>query len=122
MMTIGLQATPNQLIPFVADGQQYNVRVWFDGDDMMFMDVTINNVVIATSLPCLVGQQVIPYSYLEGNGGNFFWFTASGNNPNYQNFGAGDVLVYGTNAEMTAERAAIIAAATAITLTSSQAN
>lgn len=122
MMTIGLQNTPNQSIPFVADGQQYLIRVWFDGDDMMFMDVTINNAVVATSLPCIVGQQVMPYSHLEGGGGNFFWTTASGDNPNYQNFGMGDVLLYGTNAEVTAERAAIAAAATQITLSSVQAN
>jgi hypothetical protein len=122
MMTIGLQAIPLQNIPFVADNVAYIVRIRFDGDDMMYMDVTANNEVIATSLPCLVGQQVMPYSYLEGDGGNFFWTTASGDNPMYTNFGAGDILLYGTNAEMAAERAAIEAAATAITLASDQAN
>lgn len=121
MMTIGLQAIPNQNILFVADGVAYQVRVWFDGDDMMFMDVTANNVVIATSLPCLVGQQVMPYRYLEGTGGNFFWATASGGNPIYTNFGAGDVLLYGTAAEIAAERAAIAAAATQINLAPNQA-
>lgn len=122
MMTIGLQPTPKQDIPFVADGQQYIVRVWFDGDDTMFMDVTVNNVAIATSLPCVVGQQVMPYSYLEGVGGNFFWQTASGGNPMYTNFGAGDVLLYASAAEMASGRAANIAAATQINLAPNQAN
>jgi len=120
-MPINLQAIPNQEPTFTADGQQYDIRVWFDGDDMMFMDVTVNGAVVASSCPCLVGQMVIPYEYLEGDGGNFFWTTASGGNPNYENFGAGDVLLYASNAEMVTGRATIAANAQTITLASNQA-
>jgi hypothetical protein len=88
---------------------------------MMFMDVTVNNVVVATSLPCLNQQQVMPYNYLEGQGGNFFFVTASGNNPTWQNFGGNDVLLYGMASELAAQRAIIAAAANTITLGKNQA-
>ena len=116
MMTLDLQATPNQSLTFNADGQQYGIRIWSDDDDMSFMDVSLNGVPIAYSCPCIVGQQVIPYSYLEGAGGNFFFTTASGDNPQWRNFGAGDVLLYGTNAEIAAQRAANVTAAETLTL------
>lgn len=121
MMPIALQAIPKYRTQFIADGQQYDIRIWFDGDDMMFMDVTMNGVVLITSCPCIVGQMVIPFSYLEGDGGNFVWTTASGDNPNYQNFGAGDVLLYASNAEMAAARAANAADLVTVTLASNQA-
>jgi hypothetical protein len=121
MMPINLQAIPNQEPTFISDGQQYDIRVWFDGDDMMFMDVTVNGTVVASSCPCIVGQMVLPYAYLEGEGGNFFWTTASGNNPQYENFGSGDVLLYASNAEMAAGRATIAANAQTIALASNQA-
>lgn len=121
MMPITLQVTPNQEFQFNADGQQYDCRLWFDGDDMMFLDVTLNGTVIASSCPCLVNQQIMPYAYLEGAGGNFFFVTASGNNPIYENFGGADVLLYATNAELADERAAIALAATTIALTQTQA-
>lgn len=110
-----------QRTQFVADGQQYDIRVWFDGLDMMFMDVTINNVLIVSSCPCIVGQMVISYSYLEGNGGNFIWTTVSGDYPNYANFGAGDTLLYASAVEMAQARATNAANALAITLASNQA-
>ena len=120
-MPIALQAIPLQAPDFIADNQQYKIRVWFDGNDMMFMDVTINGAVVASSLPCLVGQMVMPYEYLEGAGGNFFWTTASGNNPSYTNFGAGDVLLYASAAEMETGRDAIATNAQTIVLASNQA-
>ena len=104
MMPITLQATPKQNPQFYADGQQYNIRVWWDGADMMFLDVTINGTVVATSLPCIVGQMVMPYAFMEGAGGNFFWQTASGDNPIYTNFGTNDILLYASAAEMAAVR------------------
>lgn len=122
MMPISLQPVPKFETQFNADGQQYDIRIWFDGDDMMFMDVTMNGQVIASSCPCLVGQMVLPYAYLEGAGGNFFWQTSSGNNPNYQNFGASDVLLYASNAEMAEGRMINAANATAIVLAHNQAN
>lgn len=121
MLTIPLQAIPAQSVPFSADGQQYNIRVWFDGDDLMLMDVTMNGSVVITSQPCLVGQQIIPFNYLEGAGGNFIFTTASGNNPAYANFGTSDILLYATNAELAQQRAANVAAALAINLLPGQA-
>lgn len=121
MMPITLQPVPKFETQFVGDNQQYDIRVWFNGDDTMFMDVTMNGTVVAYSCPCLVGQMVIPYQYLEGLGGNFFWTTASGDNPSYLNFGSNDVLLYATNAEMAQGRATIAANAQALVLASNQA-
>jgi len=104
------------------DGLQYLIRVWTGFDEAPYMDITINNVVIATSLPCLVGQLVIPYAYLEGAGGNFVWSTASGDDPRYENFGGSDILLYASNAEVAAGRAANALSLNAIVLASNQAN
>jgi len=120
MQTIDLEVTPSQAVTFVADNQQYNVTVR-SNDDMTFMDVSINGAVVATQLPCIVGQIVMPYEYLEGDGGNFIFTTASGDNPQYANFGSSDVLLYISNAELAAARAANAAAVTTITLAPNQA-
>lgn len=120
-MPINLQVVPKYDTQFQADGQQYDIRVWFDGQDKMNMDVKINGTLVAASCPCLVGSMVIPHEYLEGKGGNFFWTTASGNNPQYQNFGSTDVLLYASNAEMATGRATIAANAQAIALARNQA-
>lgn len=122
MMPITLQAIPKQETEFYADSQQYDIRIWWDGQDKMYMDVTLNGTLIAASCPCLAGAMVIPYEYLEGAGGNFFWTTASGENPQYANFGSADVLLYATNAEMATGRATIAANAQTIALASNQAN
>jgi hypothetical protein len=120
-MPITLQPVPLQRTQFIGDGLQYDIRIWFDGLDAMFMDVTVNNITVASSCPCITEQMVLPYSYLEGGGGNFIWSTVSGDNPNYENFGGTDVLLYASQLEMAQGRAAILANATAITLASNQA-
>lgn len=122
MMPITLQAVPRQETEFYADSQQYDIRIWWDGQDMMFMDISINGTTVASACPCLTGAMVIPYEYLEGDGGNFFWSTASGENPQYANFDSTDVLLYATNAEMATARATIIADAQTIVLATNQAN
>lgn len=120
MMPITLQPIASQDLTFVADNQQYEITIRAN-DDIMFMDVTMNGAVVITECPCLVGQAVIPYSYLEGAGGNFIFTTASGGNPQYANFGGPDVLLYATNAEMATARALNAAALTAVTLLPNQA-
>jgi hypothetical protein len=120
MMIIGLEDIPVQELSFVADNQQYDITIR-SNDDVMFMDVSINGVVVITSAACLVGQVVMPYAYLEGNGGNFIFTTASAENPQYENFGGPDILLYATNAELATARAANAAALTTITLASNQA-
>lgn len=119
-MPIALQPIASQELTFVADSQQYDVTIRAN-DDVMFMDIAINGVVVITECVCLVGQVVIPYSYLEGAGGNFIFTTASGGNPQYLNFGGPDVLLYATNAEMATARALNAAALTAVTLLPNQA-
>lgn len=105
MLTIELQAIPNQKFNFLGDGQQYTIALR-TVQDMTFMDVAMNGSTLITSCKCLPGQMVIPYDYLEGEGGNFFFQTASGNNPQYANFGGADVLLYASNAELAAVRGA----------------
>lgn len=104
MMPISLQPIPGYRTQFVADGQNYDIRIKAL-DDLPVMDVTRNGTLIASSLPCLIGQTVLPYRYMEGDGGNFVWSTASGNNPQFPLFGTQDILLYATAAEMASIRA-----------------
>lgn len=104
MNIIDLEATPNQSVTFAADGQQYNLTIRSVGD-RVYMDVTMNGAVVATALKCLVGQIIMPYSYLEGGvGGNFIFNTTSGNDPQYANFGSSDILLYASVAELASVR------------------
>lgn len=120
MMTVDLQPTPTQRLQFNSDGQQYDIRIFYDGQDMMFMDVSLNGIPVAYSCPCLVSQQIVPYDYLEGDGGNFFFATADGGNPIWSNFGGTDILLYGTNAEIAAQRAINAASISQLTLSAHQ--
>lgn len=105
MLTIDLQAIPNQRIQFVGDGQQYDISLRTI-DDLTYVDVTMNGTVLITAAVCVPQQLIVPYAYLEGDGGNFVFETTSGNYPNYANFGSGDVLLYATNAELATLRGA----------------
>jgi hypothetical protein len=120
MQVINLNAIPNQEINFVADNVAYVLRL-FNDSDMMFMDVTANGAVVQTSCRCLPSTMIIPSQYLEGLGGNFFFTTASGDNPQYENFGTSDILLYASNAEMAQGRAINAAALNTITLSPTQA-
>ena len=105
MLTIDMQPIPNQRFQATMDGVSYDVTVR-DAGDILLMDVTANGVVIATSLPCIARQLVMPYPYLEGAGGNFVFVTTSGDNPQSANLGTADILLYATAAELAAARAA----------------
>lgn len=120
MDVITLEAVDNQSFTFTGDSQRYliNLRTI---DDTLYMDVTMNGASIISGAQCLPGQMVVPYAYLEGDGGNFIFNTTSGNNPQAANFGSSDTLLYVTAAEMAVARADNASAVTAITLTSSQA-
>lgn len=105
MLTIDLQPIPNQRIQFAGDGQQYDIDLRTI-DDVTYMDVSMNGTVLISSAPCIPQQLIVPYAYLEGAGGNFVFETMNDNYPNYKNFGAGDVLLYATNAELATLRGA----------------
>jgi hypothetical protein len=121
MMPIQLQAIPRQQTNFYADSQAYIVRVWFDGDDTMFADITCNGVLVAAGIPCIVGMMLLANEYLEGAGGNFIWTTVSGDNPIYTNFGTSDILLYASVSEMAQARATNAASLSAINLAQNQA-
>lgn len=103
MQTITLLAIPNQKLQFTGDGQQYSITIKAAGDHM-YMDVSINGVLVASGKKCQ-SDALIMYTYEEGLGGNFAWATTSGNDPFYTAFNAGDTLLYLTNAELVAARA-----------------
>jgi hypothetical protein len=103
MDTIDLQAIPNQSVNFVEDGQQYNLSFRAIGDTM-YVDIAMNGATIVTAIPCIANEPLIPYQYLEGDGGNFLFVTASGDNPQYDNFGSNDILMYVSAAELLANR------------------
>lgn len=101
MQIIPLQSIPNQQFQVTLDGQFYDIQLRSIGD-MMYATISMNNVQIVSGVRCVVGTPLLPYRYLQGDGGNFVFVTTSGQNPQYENFAAGDVLLYASPSEIPA--------------------
>lgn len=67
---------------------------------VMCIFISRNDVPIVQGQRCVPERPLIPYRYLEGSTGNFYFFTENGEYPHYSRFGGADVLVYATAEEL----------------------
>lgn len=105
MQQIPLQAIPNQNFTSTLDSQLYDITLWSDALLNVYATILMNGVEVISSQRCLAGAPLIPYPYLEGEGGNFTFATLNDLNPQTANFGNTDLLWYVSNAELLAIRA-----------------
>ena len=98
MKTIALQAVPRQKFSVTLDGIQYAITLVAVGNAMV-ATIAVGGENVVSGVRCMPGQPVIPYGYLEGDGGNFIFLTTEGDLPWYERFGVDQSLVYITTAE-----------------------
>lgn len=104
--SISISATPNQLFSCALDNLFYTVALNTTASGDTLATITRAGVIIIQGVRVVAGRFIIPHPYLEGAGGNFFIQTANDDLPDYTLFGTTQLLVYLTNAEMAAGRAA----------------
>jgi hypothetical protein len=97
---IDVEALPNQEFSIRLDAYRYNVRLNSVSDGAMCATIQRDGVTVIDGVRCVAGRFVLPYAYLEGLGGNFFFDTPNDEIPDYQQFGTTHFLVYLSAAEL----------------------
>lgn len=100
---VPLEAIPNQSLSIQLDDVRYTLR-FRDLGGMMSVDISIDETVIILGMRVVAGSALIPYPYLEGDGGNFIFITELNDAPYWPNFGVTQKLLYATAAEIEAIR------------------
>ncbi len=100
---IPLETLPNQSLSITLDNVRYSLR-FRDLSDFMSVDISIDDTVILTGHRVVASQPLIPYRYLEGEGGNFVFITELGDVPYWEQFGVTQDLLYFSSEEMSAIR------------------
>lgn len=103
MIIVPLAAVPNQSLSMRLGNDFYNL-VFKIANGIMAVDIARNGVVILSGQRVVAGTPIIPYSYLES--GNFIFQTNNGDLPNYLQFGITQILIFASQAELEAIRAA----------------
>ena len=96
---INLEAIPNQSLSIQLDSFRYGIRLR-DISGMMAVDISINDELIIEGQRVVGGFPLIPYQYLEENGGNFVFLTELGDIVYWDQFGISQSLLYYTPEEL----------------------
>lgn len=102
MQIIPLQALPNQSFSLQLGTINFDIVISSCGNIMSF-DIAANNVPLVTGMRAVNGASILPYAYLEKNYGNFTFISANDafeDYPDWQRFGADQILVYASPAEV----------------------
>lgn len=100
-MLIALAAIPRQETIFTADKRVWSIRVYQVSDTKVAIDVAIDGTEIITGRLVGANSPVLPYDYLAARYGNLSFFTTSGADPNWQQFGTPDCqLIYASAQEI----------------------
>jgi len=92
MIEISLAQEPNQSISVVLDGNRWDIVIKV-GNNMMYADFTMNDVVLVRSIRLLADQAALPHGYLAIPG-NFVLYTINDENPWWEKFGSSQSLLY----------------------------
>lgn len=101
---IPIEAIPNQSLSIQLDKVRYGIR-FRDIGGMMSADISIDNQLIIEGLRVVGGYPLIPYKYLEGDGGNFIFLTELGDLVYWDQFGITQSLLYFSVEELETIRA-----------------
>lgn len=100
---VPLEAVPNQSLSIQLDDVRYVIRLR-DINGLMAVDLSINEEVVVSGERVVAGSPLVPYPYLEGDGGNFFFITELDDVPYWESFGVNQALIYATASEVEALR------------------
>jgi len=101
---VTIENIPNQSLSIQFDGVRYGLR-FRDVGGMMSVDISINDEVILEGKRVVGGFPLIPYKYLEGDGGNFIFLTELGDIVYWDQFGVTQSLLYFSAEELEVIRA-----------------
>mgnify|MGYP001206663287 CR=1 FL=1 len=101
MRDIPLTTEPNQEFTVSLDGLRYTLR-FKEANGVMAVDVKVNDLVLLTGGRVAAGAFLIPYPYLQGDGGNFLLLTDDEALPYWREFNVTQSLVYISAAELAA--------------------
>ncbi len=102
-LIVPLASVPNQSLSIQLDEKRYVLRLHNVGD-LMCIDISIDEETILQGHRLVGSQPIIPYKYLERDGGNFIFATELGDYPFWDQFGVTQTLLYITRAELEAIR------------------
>lgn len=98
MITIPVEATPNQSLSITIGGNLWGITLK-ECLGMMYASLTKNNVAVTNGVRCVSAGWLLPFDYLAA-GGNFAFMTNEGEAPYYDQFGVTQSLVYFTADEI----------------------
>jgi hypothetical protein len=101
---IPIENIPNQSLSIQLDGVRYGLR-FKDLGGMMAVDISIDDQLIIEGLRVVGGYPLIPYKYLENDGGNFIFSTELGDLVYWDQFGITQSLLYFSAEELGVIRA-----------------
>ncbi len=96
---VPLKNISNQSLSIQLDEIRYGFR-FKDIGNMMSVDISINDIVILEGQRIVGGFPLIPYKYLEGDGGNFMFLTELGDIVYWDQFGITQSLMYFSTEEL----------------------
>lgn len=99
-IVLNLEAIPNQEFSIRLEDLRYTIRLNSVAPDCMVATIYREDVLIIAGVRCVAGTVLLPYSYLEGTGGNFIFETPNDEIPDYAEFGARHQLLYLTVSEL----------------------
>ena len=99
MITVAIDAVPNQSLSVQVAGNTYDLRFKSCGN-FMAVDISINNTPVVIGFRGVPGTPILPYRYLEN--GNFVLLTGNDNQdyPDWQRFGIDQFLVFASQTEL----------------------
>lgn len=106
-VAINLEPIPNQEFTIRLEDLRYTVRINSVEDSCTVATIDINGQTVISGSRIVANNLMIPYPYLEGEGGNFFLETPDDELPDYEKFGTTHRLIYFTRAELEVMRAGI---------------
>jgi hypothetical protein len=103
-VVVPIESIPNQSLSIQIDEVRYGIR-FRDIGGMMSTDISIDDQTILEGQRVVGGFPLIPYKYLEGDGGNFIFLTELGDLVYWDQFGVTQSLLYFSDEELEAVRA-----------------
>ena len=103
MVILPLAAIPNQKVSARLEGALFELTIKVVRN-LMAITIAKDGETLVSGVRCVPGQPLIPFRYLAGATGNFYFFTANGEYPHFTRFGSTDMLAYATAAELAGVR------------------
>lgn len=101
---IPIEPIANQEFSIRLDNMRYQITLNSVNAGAMCFTLVRDGVPVIDGVRCVAGEFVLPYRYLEGRGGNFFFDTPNGEIPDYEKFGDTHRLGYFSAEELRVSR------------------